>query len=80
MNPVLAITALFYLFWHWFIPLSYKLQENFIGNQSFTYVFAKLHVTMERNFYQRFLPKVIKKESLPRMFSKSCRFLQMIFW
>ena len=27
MKPVLVITALFYLFWHWFIPLSYKLQE-----------------------------------------------------
>ena len=26
-KPVLVIKFLFYLFWHWFITLSYKLQE-----------------------------------------------------
>ena len=72
-KPVWVIKSLFYLFWHWFITLSYKLQK------AFKYVFAKLHVKMERKFYQRFLPKVIKKESPPWMFSKSRNFLQMVF-
>ena len=26
-KPVLVIKSLFYLFWHWFITLSYKLQD-----------------------------------------------------
>ena len=51
---------------------------NFIGKKLSKYVFAKLQVKIERNFYQRFF-EVIKKESPPWMFSKSYNFLQIIF-
>ena len=41
MKPVLVIKLLIYLFWHWFITLSYKLEEVTSYESSHSGMFLK---------------------------------------
>ena len=58
-KPVLVIKSLFYLFWHWFITISYKLQEVTSGKVAIQVCFCK--VAGENG--KKHLPEVFFKSS-----------------